>query len=91
MTMRKQRARRREVGAVPLDGVADERASAEEQAIGEQLRAAVVAIAGELSERDRGALAHAFAGETPPADERSRKQRFRAIERLRAAWRRAHG
>jgi hypothetical protein len=91
MTIRKQRLRRREVGPVPLDAVVDGRANAEEQAIMEELHGAVVAVAGDLSERDRAALAYAFTGDKPPADERSRKQRFRALERLRAAWRRVHG
>jgi RNA polymerase sigma-70 factor (ECF subfamily) len=91
MTIRKERLRRREIGPVPLDGVADGRANAEEHAMAEQLRGAVLAVVGELSERDRSALAYALSGERPPADERSRKQRFRALERLRAAWRKAHG
>jgi DNA-directed RNA polymerase specialized sigma24 family protein len=91
MTVRKQRLRRREVGPFALSAVADPHATAEDQAILEQLREAVLAVAGELSERDRAALAYAIKGEKPPADERSRKQRFRALERLRAAWRKAHG
>jgi DNA-directed RNA polymerase specialized sigma24 family protein len=95
MTIRKQRLRRREVGPAPLGAVVDGRTNAEEQAIMEELHGAVVAVAGELSERDRAALAYAFTGEEPPADERSRKQRFRALDRLRAAWkktqRKVHG
>ena len=63
----------------------------EQLAIADQLRQAVLALVGELPERDRAALAYAFTGEQPPADETSRKRRFRALERLRAAWRRAHG
>jgi RNA polymerase sigma-70 factor (ECF subfamily) len=91
MTIRKQRLRRREVGPVPLGGLADANANAEEQAIVNQLRGAVLSIVGDLSDRDRVALAYAFTGDRAPTDERSRKQRFRALARLRAAWRRAHG
>jgi RNA polymerase sigma factor (sigma-70 family) len=91
MTIRKQRARRREAGAAGLAGVAQEGANVEERAMAEELRRSVVEVVGDLPERDRAALAYAFAGEEPPTDETSRKRRFRALERLRAAWRRAHG
>ena len=91
MTIRRQRARRREVDVAALDSMRDERAGAEEQAVVDQILSAVVAVVGKLSERDQAALASVFAGEAPPKEERSRKQRFRALERLRAAWRRAHG
>jgi RNA polymerase sigma factor (sigma-70 family) len=90
MTLRKQRARRHEVGTAPLETLPADRGT-EAQAIADELRRGVVALLGELSARDQAALAHAFAGETPPTDERSRKQRFRALTRLRAAWRRVHG
>ena len=91
MTVRKQRARRREIGAAALGAVEQEGANVEEHAMADELRRSVLAIVGELPERDRAALAYAFAGDQPPTDETSRKRRFRAIERLRAAWRRAHG
>ena len=91
MTIRKQRARRREAGAAALAGVEQRGANAEERAMADELRRSVLEIVGELPERDRGALAYAFADAQPPADETSRKRRFRAIERLRAAWRRANG
>jgi RNA polymerase sigma-70 factor (ECF subfamily) len=91
MTLRKQRTRRREAGAAALDGLAQAGSDPEAQAVAEQLRQAVFELVGELPESDRAALACAFTGASPPADERSRKRRFRAVERLRAAWRRAHG
>jgi RNA polymerase sigma-70 factor (ECF subfamily) len=91
MTLRRQRARRREAGPAALDRVEQEGADVEVRAITEELRQTVLAVLGELPERDRAALAYAFTGDTPPTDETSRKRRFRAIERLRAAWRRAHG
>ena len=91
MSLRKQRVRRREAGEAPLDRLQQEQADVEEAAIADQLRQAVRELVGELPERDRAALAHAFTGEPVPTDETSRKRRFRALERLRAAWRRAHG
>jgi len=91
MTIRKQRARRREVDVAALDSMPDERAGAEEQTAADQIHSAVVAVVGKLSERDQAALASVLASDAPPKEERSRKQRFRALERLRAAWRRAHG
>jgi RNA polymerase sigma-70 factor (ECF subfamily) len=91
MSLRKQRARRRETGEAPLDRLQQEGANVEEVAIAEQLRQAVRELVGELPERDRAALVYAFTGEPVPTDETSRKRRFRAVERLRAAWRRAHG
>jgi RNA polymerase sigma-70 factor (ECF subfamily) len=91
MTLRKQRARRREAGAAPLDQLEQEGPGTEAHAAAEELRRAVLAVVGELPERDRVALSYAFTGAAPPTDETSRKRRFRALERLRAAWRRAHG
>jgi len=91
MTLRKQRGRRREEGAGALDRLEQRDADFDERMIRDELREAVLALLGELPERDRAALAYAFTGEAPPTDETSRKRRFRALERLRAAWRRAHG
>lgn len=91
MTARKQRARRRESGAAALDQLRQAGADVEEAAIMDQLRQAILDLVGELPERDRAALAYAFTGDPAPTDETSRKRRFRALERLRAAWRRAHG
>lgn len=91
MTLRKRRARRREAGQPSLDRLQQEGAGVEEVAITDQLRQAVLDLVGELAAPDRAALAYALTGEPAPADETSRKRRFRALERLRAAWRRAHG
>ena len=91
MTARKQRGRRRESGSAALDRLQQEGADVEEVAITDQLRQAVLDLVGELPERDRAALAYAFTGDPGPTDETSRKRRFRALDRLRAAWRRAHG
>lgn len=91
MTLRKQRARRRESGPAALNGVPHDDGDAEALVMREELRQAVLELVGELPDRDRAALAYALAGQAPPADETSRKRRFRALERLRAAWRRAHG
>jgi DNA-directed RNA polymerase specialized sigma24 family protein len=91
LTVRKQRARRREAGPAALERVERQGADVEERVIADELGHAVLAMVGELPERDRAALAYAFTGDVPPTDETSRKRRFRALERLRAAWRRAHG
>ncbi len=91
MTLRKQRARRGEAGAAALDRLEQRGPGIEEGLIAAELREAVLALVGELPQRDRVALAHAFSGRAAPTDETSRKRRFRAIERLRAAWRRVHG
>lgn len=91
MSLRKQRARRREAGPAALDRVEQEGADVEARTIAEELTQAVRDLLGELPARDGAALAYAFTGEAPPSDDTSRKRRFRALERLRAAWRRAHG
>jgi RNA polymerase sigma-70 factor (ECF subfamily) len=91
MTIRKQRARRLETGAAALERVEQEGGDMEERMIMDQLRQTVLALLGELPERDQAALAYAFTGDVAPTDETSRKRRFRAVERLRAAWRRVHG
>jgi RNA polymerase sigma-70 factor (ECF subfamily) len=90
MTIRKQRARRREGGEVPLTTAA-EAPSQEESAMRAELRAALQEVLGGLSPQDQQALAYVFGDAAPATDETGRKRRFRALERLRAAWRRAHG
>ena len=91
MTVRKQRARRREAGSGALDRLEQPGGDVAERLMNDELREAVLALVGELPERDRAALSYAFTGAAPPTNETSRKRRFRALERLRAAWRRAHG
>jgi RNA polymerase sigma-70 factor, ECF subfamily len=90
MTIRKQRARRREQGEVPPT-VQDHGPTQEESAMRADLRAAVQEILGGLSARDQEALGYLLNDVDPVTDETGRKRRFRALERLRAAWRRAHG
>ena len=88
LTIRKQHTRRREQASAP-DRV-DDRPSAGEQLIAHELAPQVAAMIGELSDRDREALEAMLSGRTPRG-ETERKRRFRAVERLRAAWRKAHG
>ena len=88
LTCRKQRIRRRE-DDVELD-VVDAQPLAAQQLIERDLYDNAHAIIGEMSERDRQALASLLLGETPRG-ETERKRRFRAVERLRAAGRKAHG
>jgi RNA polymerase sigma factor (sigma-70 family) len=88
LTMRKQRIRRREqAGDHDRE---DERPSASEQLVEDELATQVRALIGDMSDRDREALDAMLSGRTPRG-ETERKRRFRAIERLRAAWRKAHG
>lgn len=88
LTLRKQRIRRREAD-VEID-VIDARPLAAQQLIERELYENVHEIIGAMSARDQQALASLLLGETPRG-ETERKRRFRAIERLRAAWRKAHG
>ncbi|WP_433933199.1 RNA polymerase sigma factor [Sorangium cellulosum] len=91
MTVRKQRQRRREADGDELGSVQDPAPTQEEQIMADDLRAAVRAVLGELPEHDQAALAFAFTGDAAPTDDTSRKRRLRALERLRAAWRKLHG
>lgn len=88
LTVRRQRHRRREDHAVP--DVADQRPSPTEAIIDEELRVSLRMLIAEMSERDRDAIAALLLG-VKPGDEAARKRRFRAIERLRSLWRKAHG
>jgi RNA polymerase sigma-70 factor (ECF subfamily) len=89
LTIRRQRTRRREAGEVP-ETRGDDRPTQEETAMGAELRRALEEIHGGLSLRDQEALAYLFTDGEPDAGETGRKRRFRALERLRAAWRKAH-
>jgi RNA polymerase sigma factor (sigma-70 family) len=88
LTTRKQRMRRRE-DARELD-VVDERPNASDMLLEQELRANVRDLIGEMLDRDREALEVLLSGEKPTG-ETARKRRYRALERLRAAWRKAHG
>jgi RNA polymerase sigma factor (sigma-70 family) len=92
MTVRRQRQRRRESPDDALVAAADHEPRADERVWRAQLSDALRTTVGGLAERDQVAIA-AWLDEAAPtaATETVRKRRFRAIERLRAAWRNAHG
>ena len=90
MSVRTKRRRRRE--SAPVERAAGEAAhDVETCTVTRELGRNLRALMGELSEMDRAALAPLLAGETGPTGDRARKRRLRAIERLRAAWRRVYG
>jgi RNA polymerase sigma factor (sigma-70 family) len=92
MTVRRQRQRRRESPDDALVTAADHEPQADERVWRAQLGDALRTTVGGLAERDQVAIA-AWLDETAPtaSNETTRKRRFRAIERLRAAWRNTHG
>lgn len=90
LTIRRAHGRRREHAVDALRATADGHALADERLSRDELIAAVRATIGELPARDRAALA-TLLDDQPAAGETERKRRFRAIERLRALWRKAHG
>lgn len=95
LTTRRAVQRRREehgeLVAHRVVAIADTAALPDERYAAHELADAVRAAVGELGPRDQEALAELLAGGTPARGETPRKRRFRAIERLRAAWRRRHG
>jgi RNA polymerase sigma-70 factor (ECF subfamily) len=90
MTVRRELLRRREQSADALVAVADGQPSPAEHVVREDLHAAVREAIGELPARDQAALAELL-DDTVSSGETERKRRFRAIERLRALWRKVHG
>jgi RNA polymerase sigma-70 factor, ECF subfamily len=92
MTVRRQRQRRREAPDEVLAAAADHEPQADERVWRAQLSDALRVTVRGLAERDQAAIA-AWLDDTAPtaSSETTRKRRFRAIERLRAAWRNAHG
>ena len=88
LTLRKQRQRRRE-DAVEVN-VEDGRALAADALADHEIHVLVHELIGEMSESDHEALEAMLEG-IIPRGEAARKRRFRALERLRAAWRKAHG
>jgi RNA polymerase sigma factor (sigma-70 family) len=90
MTLRRQHQRRREQAADVLVAVADGQPSPIDHVVREELRAAVRAAIGELPALDQAALAEVLDDDVT-SGETARKRRFRAFERLRALWRKAHG
>jgi RNA polymerase sigma-70 factor (ECF subfamily) len=93
MTHRRRRQRRREVvDPSGLQRHVDTTASQEEAVMRQDLTAALMAAVGTLSDEDRAALG--LLGEPaaiPATGAALRKRRQRALDRLRAAWRRIHG
>jgi RNA polymerase sigma factor (sigma-70 family) len=87
LTARRQLHRRRED---VVNEVLDPGPTVQDVLIDEELRRAVHDAIAALAERDRDALGGLLLG-TRPVGETERKRRFRAIERLRAAWRKVHG
>jgi RNA polymerase sigma-70 factor (ECF subfamily) len=90
MTLRNRRTRRREEPDERVRVIEDAAPSQCDRLIAEQLRAAVHAAIGELGPRDQAAL-QAVLDDQPHRGETVRKRRFRAVARLREAWRKAHG
>ncbi len=91
MSTRRVLARRREDGIEMLAPVATDDPSADERMEREQLRVAVREIIGELPAYDQEALA-LMLSETPvKLGETLRKRRYRALQRFRSLWTRAHG
>jgi RNA polymerase sigma factor (sigma-70 family) len=90
MTVRRRHTRRKEEPVEALRAVAEVAPSPAEHAIRAELCAAVREAIGELPARDQAALAELLDGLTTPG-ETERKRRFRALERLRAIWRKTHG
>jgi len=92
MTVRKRRKRRRELaGEAELATRADTSASQEEQAIQSELSEAMVLAIGQLSDDARASLGleEPFLANVPAATFRKRRQR--ALDRLRAVWRKLYG
>ncbi len=89
-TLRARARRRREVSDDELPRVQAE-ALAEDELIRRQLESAAVGVLQELSPTDRAALVAAFwEGAQSAAAPAARKQRQRALERLRVAFRRLY-
>ncbi len=92
LTLRKQRARRREAGAAldddhgPDPGAASPEQHAIERQLGARLRDAIAA----LPALDQHALEPVLLGGPIDPGETARKRRFRALHRLRELWRKIH-
>jgi RNA polymerase sigma-70 factor, ECF subfamily len=89
-TLRRRALRRREVSDDQLPEMQAE-GLAEDELIRRELEGAAVAVLQELSSRDRATLVSAFWEEARSASSpAARKQRQRALDRLRAAFRRLY-
>jgi RNA polymerase sigma factor (sigma-70 family) len=93
MTFRRKVHRRREQAATDerLAELSDVAPRADDQLATAELRVAVRAAVGELPQRDQEALAVILDDGAVPSGETPRKRRVRAMERLRAVWRKNHG
>jgi RNA polymerase sigma-70 factor (ECF subfamily) len=91
-TLARKRSRRREVGE-PGDAVPSVPADGEAAFVQRDLLRAALQALGELSDTDREALVATFWDEAPASVSGAtfRKRRERALERLRAAFRRLYG
>ncbi len=89
LSVRRRRLRRRE-DAPPGDGLPSSAPSPEDDALRGELLRVLEAHLGTVSDADRGALVDALRGDAAPS-EAARKQRWRAVDRLRAFWRSRHG
>lgn len=92
MTQRKRRSRRREAssGDVPVE-TSDSGVSAEAQLIERELLVALEEAIGRLEPADLVVLGIGAPAKDGPASDALRKRRQRALERLRAVWRRLYG
>jgi RNA polymerase sigma-70 factor, ECF subfamily len=91
MTFRRALNRRREQNVETLMGVPDDDPLADQRLAKEQIRAAVRQAIGDLSPQDQEALT-VMLDEVPVTfSETLRKRRYRALQRFRALWGKAHG
>lgn len=86
LSVRRRRLRRRE-DAAPTDALASPAPTPEDDALRSELVRVLEAHLGAVSIVERAALVRAMSGE-PAVGETARKQRWRAVDRLRALWRR---
>jgi RNA polymerase sigma-70 factor (ECF subfamily) len=91
MTARRVVARRREEALDAAASIAADAPLADERMAQEQLRVAVRQVIGELSALDQEVLGLVLNEPQVAFGETMRKRRYRALQRFRALWTRAHG
>jgi len=92
MTQRRRRQRRREeLGASEVPLQPDPAPSQEDAIIRHELASALSLVVGRISEEDRTSLGIGPVEPTAVSGTALRKRRQRALERLRAVWRRVYG
>jgi RNA polymerase sigma factor (sigma-70 family) len=89
-TIRRQRGRRREVGADELLPLADSRGTPEQLVIERDLDAAVREVVSELRPEDAEVVLATISETRPSNDATFRKRLERALGRLRLAWKAKH-